>query len=121
MKHTIVHFEVPADDVMRAKTFYAELFDWQFSSAPGLEDYWFIQAGDEDDLGGGLMKREAPGQGIVHYVYVESVADYADKAQELGGQVIVPKAPVPGMGWFALLLDPEGNTIGLWERDESAA
>ena len=121
MKHTIVHFEIPADDVERAKSFYTELFDWEISSAPGMEEYWFIQIGEEDDLGGGLMERETPGQGIVHYVQVESVADHAARAQALGGQVIVPKSPVPGMGWFALLLDPEGNTIGIWEPDELAA
>jgi predicted enzyme related to lactoylglutathione lyase len=45
-----------------------------------------------------MMKRETPGQGIVHYVQVQSVADHASKAQELGGQVVVPKSPVPAMG-----------------------
>ena len=63
MKHTIVHFEVPADDVERAKTFYSELFGWQFSAPPGFEDYWLFSTGDSDeDVGGGLMARQAPGQ-----------------------------------------------------------
>ena len=47
MKHTFAHFEIPADDVARAKTFYAELFGWQISEAQGFTDYWLIQTGDE--------------------------------------------------------------------------
>jgi hypothetical protein len=121
MKHTFVHFEIPADDVERAKAFYAGLFGWQISSAEGYQDYWLIQTGDEQDLGGGLMKRQAPGQGPVNYVNVESVADYAAKVEELGGKVLVPKSPVPGMGWFAHFQDTEGNVFALWEKDSSAA
>ncbi len=121
MKHTFAHFEIPADDVKRAKKFYSELFGWQISAAEGFEDYWFIQTGDEGDLAGGLMSRQAPGQGPVYYVQVESVADYAAKVEALGGKVIVPKSPVPGMGWFAHFQDTEGNVFALWEGDESAA
>ena len=121
MKHTFEHFEIPADDVERAKRFYSELFDWQISSAEGFEDYWLIETGDEHDLGGGLMKRQASGQGPVSYVQVESVADYATKVEKLGGKVIVPKSPVTGMGWFAHFQDTEGNVFALWENDESAA
>ena len=119
MKHTFAHFEIPADDVRRAKTFYAELFGWQIAQAEGFEDYWLIQTGDEQDLGGGLMKREAPGQVPVSYVQVESVADYAAKVEELGGKVIIPKSPVPGMGWVAHFEDTEGNVFALWESDAS--
>jgi predicted enzyme related to lactoylglutathione lyase len=122
MKHTIMHFEIPADDVERAKTFYKQLLGWQISSAEGFEDYWLIQTGEEgQDLGGGLMKRQAPGQGPVSYVQVESVTEYAARVQELGGQVIVPRSPVPGMGWFAHCMDTEGNIFALWEDDPSAA
>jgi predicted enzyme related to lactoylglutathione lyase len=122
MKHTIVHFEIPADDIERAKRFYSELFGWQFSTPPGFDDYWFFDTGDPNhDAGGGILSRQAAGQGIVHYIQVESVADYAAKIQELGGQVVYPKAPVPGMGWFAQLLDTEGNCFAIWESDRSAA
>ena len=121
MKHTFVHFEIPADDVERAINFYRELFDWQIEAAGGFEGYWLIQTGDEDDLAGGLMKRQSPDQGPINYVQVESVADYAAKIEELGGKIIVPKSPVPGMGWFAHFADTEGNIFALWENDKSAA
>jgi len=121
MKHTFAHFDIPADDVERAKRFYTELFGWKFTSPPEFEGYWLIQTGDEGDLGGGLMKRQAPGQGPVNYVQVESVAEYLAKLEGLGGQVTVPKTPVPGMGWFAHFVDPEGIPCALWETDVSAA
>ena len=122
MKHTIVHFEIPADDVERAKKFYSELFGWEFSTPPGFDEYWVFDTGDpEQDAGGGLMARQAPGQGIVHYIQVESVAGYVTKVQALGGQVIFPRSPVPGMGWFAQFLDTEGNCFAVWESDRSAA
>ena len=122
MKHTIVHFEIPAEDVERAKAFYTELFGWGFTAPPGFEHYWTFETGDpEQDAGGGLMERQAPGQGIVQYFQVESVADYVTKVEALGGQVIYPKSPVPGMGWFAQFLDPEGNCFAVWESDRSAA
>ncbi len=122
MKHTIVHFEIPADDVGRARAFYSDLFGWEFSAMTGFEDYWTFETGDpEQDAGGGLMARQAPDQGIVQYFQVESVADYVTKVEALGGKVIYPKSPVPGMGWFAQFLDPEGNCFAVWESDRSAA
>jgi predicted enzyme related to lactoylglutathione lyase len=30
------------------------------------------------------------------------------------------KAPVPGMGWFAMLVDPQGNPFALWQSDKNA-
>jgi predicted enzyme related to lactoylglutathione lyase len=123
MKHTIVHFEIPADDVERAKKFYGELFGWEFSTTSGFEGYWVFNTGDpEQDAGGGLMARQSPDQvGLVNYFGVESVADTLAKVEELGGTVIMPKSPVPGMGWFAMCLDPEGNQFAFFQADMSAA
>jgi predicted enzyme related to lactoylglutathione lyase len=121
MRHTIVHFEIPADDVERAKEFYGELFGWEFSTPPGFSDYWMVQTGDPTtDAGGGLMAREAPEQvGLVTYFGVESVDETIAKVEELGGTVVVPKQGVPGMGWLAHFLDPEGNLFAVWQSGES--
>jgi predicted enzyme related to lactoylglutathione lyase len=122
VKHTFVHFEIPADDLQRASTFYTRLFDWSIEPAEGFEDYWFVQPGEaEEDLGGALMPRQDAGQSPVFYIQVESVADYAARVEELEGQVVVPKTPVPGMGWWAHFRDPEGNLFALWETDDTAA
>ncbi len=122
MTHTFVHFEVPADDVARAKAFYTELFGWQIEATPGFSDYWMIQTGPEgQSLGGGLFKRSTPDQGVINYVGVESVTDYAAKVAQLGGKILMPRSPVPGMGWFAVFQDTEGNVMALWETDPAAS
>ncbi len=122
MKHTFAHFEIPADDVGRARAFYSQLFGWTIAAAEGFTDYWFIETGEPgQDLGGGLMARQAPGQGPVFYIQVESLSDHAARIEGLGGKIVVPKTPVPGMGWWAHFLDPEGNLFALWQSDPAAA
>jgi predicted enzyme related to lactoylglutathione lyase len=65
MHHTIVHFEIPADDVPKLADFYRQLFGWKIESAPGFSDYWFVETAPEDKgVGGGMMKRQMPGQQI---------------------------------------------------------
>jgi predicted enzyme related to lactoylglutathione lyase len=121
MAHPIVHFEIPAQDMERLKQFYSQLLGWKFEAAPGMPNYMMITpAAQGDGINGGLMKKTVPQQTGVNYVMVESVADYAEKAKQLGGQVVVPKTAIPKMGWFAVCLDPEGNPIGLFEMDSNA-
>ena len=115
---TIVHFEIPVDDVERAKKFYTELFGWEIKEIP--MDYWLITTGGEDSVGGGMMKRQHPQQQITDYMGVSSVDESAAKVENLGGKVLAPKTPVPGMGYFAVCLDTENNTFALWEDDENA-
>jgi hypothetical protein len=118
MVHNICHFEIPADDVERAKRFYQGLFDWKIEPVEG--GYNLITVG-EPGPNGGMMKRMAPGQGITVYINVESVDDYSKKVQSLGGTVIVPKMAVSTMGYFAVFMDTEGNALAIWEVNPQAA
>ena len=120
---TIVHFEIPADDVPRAKTFYTDLFGWKIEPAGGTMEYWMIQTTDEKGepgVGGGMMARQQPQQAITNYVDVASVDQYAAKVEQLGGQVVVPKTAVPTFGYFAVCLDTENNAFAIWEGDKEA-
>jgi uncharacterized protein len=124
---TIVHFEIPADDVERSKKFYSDLFGWKIEKWAGSTDigmdYWTINTTDEKGnkaLGGGMMKRQGPQQPIINHIDVKSVDEYSSKVQELGGKVHVPKTAVPGMGYFAICLDTENNAFGIWEANENA-
>ncbi len=122
----VCHFEIPADDVERARKFYGELFGWKIEKFPGSTpmEYWGITTGaaegEVSPLGGGMMKREMPGQYITIYIEVPSVADYAEKVKKLGGQVVVPKTAIPEMGYYAVCLDPEKNGFGIWEMNSQA-
>jgi len=130
---TIVHFQIPADDIERSKKFYNDLFGWKFekfSPPPGSEaipeemEYWLISTVDNKGnkaVGGGMMKRQSPQQqGITNYFDVKSVQEYSAKVEKLGGKVISPRTPVPGMGYFAVCTDSENNGFGIFESDETA-
>ena len=121
MDHTIVHFEIPADDVEKLRKFYGELFGWKIEKMPGPVEYWGIATVPVDEKGmpqrpgvnGGMMKRQNPENKPVNYIAVESVDEYVKKIETLGGRVIVPKMEVLGIGWWALALDPEGNQFAI--------
>jgi predicted enzyme related to lactoylglutathione lyase len=112
---TIVHFEIPSDDIERAKKFYGGLFGWKLEKAPGQMEYWMGSANDEQTLGIGVMKRRQPQHTITNYIDVKSVDEYSKKVEQLGGKIKVPKTEVPGMGWFVVCADTENNMFGLWE------
>lgn len=119
---SIVWFEVPADDLDRAKTFYKGMFGWSFAKLPAaVPDYWHIDTGGKDaSPDGGLMPRMHPQQPITNYISVPSVSKAAVNVEKLGGTACKPKTAVPGMGYFAICLDTEGNTFALWEMNERA-
>ena len=119
--HSVVWFEIPADNVERAKSFYGQLFGWKIEKFPGPMEYWHVDTGGSDDSpDGGMMKRQQPQQGITSYISVPSVDQFATKVQKLGGKICMPKTAVPQMGYFAVCQDPENNTFALWEMNESA-
>ena len=99
---TIVHFEIPADDVERAKKFYSDLFGWKMEKQPGTDskgtsnmEYWIVNTtddkGNKASIGGGMMKRQDQHQQITNFIDVNSVDEYSSKLEKLGGKVVVPK------------------------------
>jgi uncharacterized protein len=117
----IVWFEIGADNVERAKSFYGSLFGWKIDKMPGAMEYWHLDTGGGDDTpDGGIMKRQVPQQGITNYIGVPSVDEFAAKVQKLGGKIIMPKMAVPQMGYFAVCMDTENNAFGLWQTDKNA-
>jgi hypothetical protein len=60
-----------------------------------------------------MMKRQNPEHKPVNYILVESVDEYTKRIADLGGRIVAPKMEVPGIGWWALALDPEGNQFAI--------
>lgn len=123
----VVHFEIHAADPERAVNFYRTLFDWQFQKWEGPMDYWVITTGPNEQPGinGGLVRRqgELDGQAVIAYVCTVDVSDvdaYANTAAANGGQIVVPKMPIPGVGWLVYCKDTEGNIFGMMQGDANA-
>ncbi len=123
--NTVNHFEIPADDMERAKKFYSETFGWDIVSTPvaGME-YYGMRSGEVDDMNmpkevgvinGGLFKRQKPDQTQTIFITVSSLDEYIDKIKKAGGSILTDKIEVPKMGRFVYFKDPEGNVIGIWE------
>jgi predicted enzyme related to lactoylglutathione lyase len=74
---SIVWFEIPADNIERARKFYGGLFGWKIVQLPGVPDYWHIDTGGGDDTpDGGMELRKHSTQPITNYVSVESTKKY---------------------------------------------
>jgi hypothetical protein len=118
---SIAWFEIPADNLERAKAFYGNLFGWKINPFPGGGDYWHIDTGGADDTpDGALKRRKQPQEPVVNYVSVNSVDKYTDKIEKLGGKICMAKTAVPQMGYFAVCQDTEGNPFGIWQTDPNA-
>ena len=118
MPNAIMHFEIPADDVARAKRFYEKTFGWKikpFPMPPGQEYFGVTtRKKGEPGIDGGMMKRNMPSQPFTNYVTVKSINAMHQAVQANGGTIVMPKQEIgQGMGWISAFKDPENNLIGL--------
>jgi len=122
----VVHFEIPAEDLDRAKNFYGTVFGWQLQTMPMAGgDYTTVitTAVDEQTrmptepgaINGGMMQRDDRTPSPVITIDVDAIDDALKEITARGGATVTPRTPIPGMGAFAYFKDPEGNVLGLWE------
>jgi predicted enzyme related to lactoylglutathione lyase len=120
---SVVHFEIPADRVDRAREFYREAFGWTITPFGG-EDYTMLGTAASDDQGrptqpgainGGLVRRSNEVSAPVVTVAVDDIDQALEKISALGGQTLIGRTAVPDMGFTAYFMDSEGNVIGLWQ------
>lgn len=122
---SIVHFEIPVDDMQGAKKFYSEAFGWEIRTdkMPGGGDYNSAITTPMDEnftpkkpgtMNGALIERTAKLKDPVITVKVDSIEEAFKKVEKAGGKIVMPKGEVPGMGEYAYIADPAGNVIGLW-------
>jgi hypothetical protein len=118
----VVHFEVVAHDAERAGKFYGELFGWGIQKWEGPMPYWIVDTGEGVGINGGIAQsRDAshPAQ-ATFTVDVPDLDAYVAKAVAAGGVNVVPKMPIPGVGWLAYCTDSEGVIFGMMQNDPGA-
>ena len=119
------YFEIQANDVKRAVSFYTGAFGWKLTRVEGLPvEYWRIET---DGPRGGLLQRPAlpppPEHGTNAFVCSMEVPDFDTTQKSItdaGGVVALPKFAVPGVCWQGYFVDPEGNTFGIFQPDPTA-
>ncbi|WP_454117894.1 VOC family protein [Microbacterium lacticum] len=110
----ITHIDIPVADLDAAAAFYSDLFGWKIAAPPGFEDYPMWQA-PNGVSGGGLAPRSDGFTQPRSYVEVDSIDDTIAKAEAAGGSVWLPKGNITETSWWAVIVDPDGNHIGLTE------
>lgn len=125
MTNRVVHFEIYADDVERAKKFYSDVFGWTYEEWDfnGTKYYGVLTApmdSKEPGINGGLMKRIGPepvqGQAVIGYactVQVENIDETISKIILSGGTMALPKFSIADLAWQAYYKDTEGNIFGV--------
>src|SRR5436309_15542821 len=115
---TIVHFEIPANEVERLSGFHRTVFGWKFEKAkmPGF-DYWLISTGPRGkSVGGGAYKKMGPNDGARNVIGVGEIDSAIETFKKAGGTEVMGKQEVPGQGGSFIGADPEGDVIALGEQ-----
>lgn len=124
----VQHFEIPADDVARARKFYEGVFGWKTMEfpMPGML-YVGLHTGPVDEknmwkeagfINGGMFQRnpQFPVQGPTVAITVDDIDASLAKVKATGGTVLMEKMEIAGMGLYAYIKDTEGNIIGVWQN-----
>ena len=118
-------FELPVDDMERAKKFYSKIFGWSFMATGMDGNHHFATTVPTDENGlpiepgginGGLLQRGKYEQQVTSiFIKVKSIGDTIAKVEKNGGKKVLDKIPIDDFAYFAQINDTEGNLISLWE------
>jgi predicted enzyme related to lactoylglutathione lyase len=118
MAGQMVHLEIPAGDTAKAREFWGSLFGWEWQSMEGPTEYHMTRF--SETTGGAIYAPDPPDKrGARVYFDVDDINAANARVNELGGEA-GEGMPVPGMGWFSICTDTEGNEFGLWQNDPEA-
>ena len=115
----IVHVEFPSADADRAQKFWSGLFGWDFKDS-GMPRMDYRIARVTENLGAAVFPSEDLSGHPHYYFLVEDIEASLAKVRELDGEA-EQKTLIPGIGWFALCKDSEGNAFRLFQANSSVA
>jgi predicted enzyme related to lactoylglutathione lyase len=111
----VVHFELPTTDINKSKSFYEKVFGWKMEKFPGPTDYMLIDTGDPSTPGinGGLGGAANEFKATVNTVDVDDIDAILKLVVSQGGEIIMPKDVIPGVGFLAYIREPGGGVLGV--------
>jgi predicted enzyme related to lactoylglutathione lyase len=113
------HFELATDDFEKTAAFYHAVFGWNVYKWEGPVDYWLVDTGDKSTPGinGGLMPAGGDIKGTINTIEVDDIDDAIAKVKANGGEMIMDKDVIPGVGFQAYFKDNVGIIVGLHQAD----
>ncbi len=111
----IAHVEIPSKQLDKSKEFFHKLFGWEFK--PFGNGYFLFNTHKGFTVGLKNVKEIASGESTIFHVKVDDISTMLKKAVEAGGKVNREKTTIPAMGYYALINDIDGNTIGLYQKN----
>ncbi len=117
------HFELATDDLEKTAAFYREVFGWGVYKWEGPVDYWLVDTGDASTPGinGGLMPAGGEFKGTINTIEVDDIDAAIAKVKANGGEMIMDKDTIPGVGFQAYFKDNVGIIVGLHQAFPDSA
>jgi len=112
-------FEIPVIDINRSQKFYETIFDVKMMTAEmgDMKMAMFPMDPSSGKAGGGIAQspnHKPSMEGTVVYLNANPAMDNViSKVEEAGGKILLPKTPIGENGFMALVMDTEGNTVGI--------
>jgi predicted enzyme related to lactoylglutathione lyase len=114
MANPLVHLELHTGDLQRAKAFYTELLGWRPERIHAREGtYEALEMGGS--LGGGIVECGTERPLWLPYVEVDRIGHATQRAQHLGGTVLLGPREGPA-GWRSVVETPAGGQIAFWQQ-----
>lgn len=109
----IAHVEIPVTNLETASDFYFKLFGWEFKNFGNS----YLLFNTHKGFTIGLRKVDGVDKGdtTIFHIRVGDISETLNRAIELGGHIFRGKTTIPAMGYYALINDADGNTIGIYQ------
>ena len=113
--------ELGTRDKDRAQTFYNDVFGWTFETTGEEMGFYTLISKDGKQIGGMMVppSDDTPPNWL-SYIEVSDAEAAANAAREGGGQVIVDPMPIPDVGTFGVLADPQGAALAVIKTERPA-
>ena len=110
----IAPVEIPSSYLDQTKEFFNKVFGWEFK--PFGKGYLLFNNHKGIMVGIRQVEKVNSGDTTVFHVNVSNIDQILSTARSNGGSVFKEKTVIPAMGWYALIKDPQGNIIGLYQK-----
>ncbi len=118
--YRVTKFDVPATTPLKSIAFYNQVFGWTFQPSPNHTKWTAsVESTEHQIFGNPFMRKAKSAQSLTNAIEVKNVEKTLQQIQKEGGEVIVPKFEIPGVGWMAYFKDLEQNVFGIMQSDFS--